>query len=304
MEKENVLIGFSINPELYLKYDGQTDLEKAPLEYYKWRIGGTSYNVARAIQKLGEESKLLALTGINDPTTATLENLLQGSKIPYKNFPILSETHIGIIPDSGRTKSTTYGKKGEILETELEKTFLEIEKETGKWRIATGVRPAEVALVKCLFNKHLGNRSLNPRIELIKNKDVFYDLLLDTDLLIINMTEYESCQVTSPSDLHQYGPSLVVVTDSENGGMFSHHKWGAERFNACKNYLTKDTKLYCTGTGDWFHGSLISKCKTLGKPFGELSLIELRDFISFAAKVAGKKVTMQGASYGPSLSDL
>jgi sugar/nucleoside kinase (ribokinase family) len=280
-------------------------LEKAPLTSIKAGIGGTSANVALAIQTFGGSSKLLSLTGEGDDfETHTLEYVLRNCKIPYKNFPILTTSHIALLPDDGIQTKKVFGLKGKILQDKLEGTFLEIEKEVGQYRIATGVRVEEVELVKYLFNKHAGFRSLNPRMELIKNKPIFYDLLKSTDLLILNMVEYQTCKVTSPSSLHEHGPSLVIVTDSDNGGMFSHKDTGAKTFPACLDYVSSNAKLFSTGAGDWFHGAFISRCMKFGKSFERLALSEILDFISFAAKVAGKKITMEGASNGPGEFDL
>lgn len=305
MEQNTALVGFSINPELYTQYDGRTQQEKANLTSIKARIGGTSANVATAIQKFGGQSKLLALKGEGDDLqTHILEYVLRTCNISYKNFPILDTGHIALIPEDGIQQKKVFGLKGKLNKEKIPETLVEIDKENGKWRIATGVRTEEVELVKHLFNKHVGHRSLNPRMELVKNKSVFLDLLNNTDLLILNMAEYQACQVVSPSELHKHGPSLVVVTNGEEGGLFSHKTNGSEFFPACNDYIKSDTKLFNTGIGDWFHGSFISKCMELGKPFSELNLEEITNFVQFAAMVAGKKITMEGASNGPGLEDL
>ncbi len=303
MEPKNALVGFSINAEIIPEYDGRTPLEKALLLSIKAFIGGTSANVALAIQTFNQKSKLLALRGEGDDfENHILEYVLRNCKIPHKDFQILNTSHIALIPNDG-IQTRIFGLKGKILPNKLDQTISEIEKETGQWRIATGVRIEEVKLVVSLFNKHAGFRSLNPRMELIKNKPVFNELLKNTDLLILNMNEYRECKVTSPSELHKYGPSLVIVTDSENGGMFSHKTTGAEIFPACLDYIKNGERLFTTGAGDWFHGAFISRCMEIGKSFNELTFTEIVDFINFAARVAGK-VTMEGASSGPTKNDL
>jgi len=304
MKPKTALVGFSINSEIVPNYDGRTALEKAPLLSIKAFIGGTSANVALAIQTFGGYSKLLALKGEGDDLEShILDYVLRNCRIPYKNFPILDTSHIALIPNDG-IQTRIFGLKGKILQHKLKQTIVEIEKEEGQWRIATGVRVEEIELVMSLFNKHAGFRSLNPRMELIKNKIVFNEILKNTDLLIINMAEYRECKVTSPAELHQFGPSLVIVTDSEKGGMFSHKTTGAQVFPAYTDYIKNGEPLFTTGAGDWFHGTFISKCMVLNKPFDELSAPEILDFISFAAKVAGKKITMEGASNGPTRYDL
>lgn len=304
--KENIaLVGFSINAEVYVSFDANTTLEKAPFESIDAGLGGTSANVALAIQTFGGRSKLLAPMGeVDDFKTHTLEFVLRNCKIPYQRFPILTSSHIAFLPYNSGQLKTVFGWKGEILEQKLQQTYADIDKETGLWRIATGVRLEEIQLVKHLFNKHIGFRSLNPRMELIQNTKIFHQVLENTDLLILNYAEYRLCQVTSPDKLHEFGPSLVIVTDAENGGMFSSRETGAEGFVACKDYISEGEKIFTTGAGDWFHGSFLSKCMENEKPFHALTREEIITFISFAARVAGKKITMKGASNGPQLSAL
>lgn len=304
--KENIaLVGFSVNAEVSVSFDANTKLEKAPFDSIDAGLGGTSANVALAIQTFGGKSKLLAPMGeVDDFKTHTLEFVLRNCKIPYQRFQILSSSHIAFLPNSSGQTKTVFGLKGEILEQKLQQTFAEIDKETGLWRIATGVRLEEIKLVKHLFNKHIGFRSLNPRMELIRNTNIFQQVLQSTDLLILNEAEYRLCQVTSPDKLHEFGPSLVIVTDGENGGMFSCRETGAERFNACLDYTSENTKIFTTGAGDWFHGAFLSKCMDNKKPFSVLTRDEISLFIAFAARVAAKKITKEGASNGPSLLDL
>ena len=305
MSKKKALVGFSVNTELSAIFDGRTQLEKAPLQSINARIGGTSANVATAIQKLGGEIKLLTLIGINDDfPTHILNYVLEKCDISHKDFKLLDQSHIALLPDDGIQRKKSFGLKGKIDDSKMDSVLAEIDKEDSLWRIATGVRVEEYKLVEFLFNKHVGFRSLNPRMELIRNKQIFKILLKNTDLLICNMAEFEACEVTSPSSLHEYGPSLVIVTDEEKGGIFSLKSFKAERFHANKSYIGKKTPIYTTGAGDWFNGAFTAMCQDYGKPFNELSYKKLIEFINFAARVAGKKVTIEGSSNGPSKEEL
>lgn len=305
MTKEFALVGFSVNSEIYVGYDARMALEKAPLESIKFGIGGTSLNVALAINNFGGKSKLIALTGENnDDSTHILKRMLKKIKIPHTNIPVLDKSHIALIPDDKIQTKKVFGAKGKINSQKMDFVFGQIEKETGKWRIATGARTEEVEFVKFLFNKHFGYRSLNPRMELVKNKRAFYEVLHSTDLLICNLAEYEAIQVTSPSEIHQYGPSLVIITDGENGGMFSKNGEQAKTFSAYTEFSQKSVNLYPTGIGDWFHGSFVGQCMSINKPFVDLNLNEISTFIDISTKVAGKKITMEGASNGPSVDNL
>ena len=303
--KKEALVGFSVNTEISIVFDGKNQLEKAPLQTIHARIGGTSANVAIAIQKLGGESKLLALVGINnDFSTHALNYVLDSCKIPHTDFRILDNSHIAVLPDDGIQRNRSLGLKGVIDDSKIGSVLSDIEKETSLWRIATGVRPEEYQFVECLFNKHIGFRSLNPRMQLVKNKSVFKNLLKNTDLLIFNMAEFEACEVVSPSSLHQYGPSLIIVTDEEKGGIWSHKNFSPKRFQANTSYIGKKTVINTTGAGDWFHGAFIFMCQANGVAFNDLKEKELSEFINFAARVAGKKVTIEGSSNGPTMSEL
>jgi sugar/nucleoside kinase (ribokinase family) len=121
----------------------------------------------------------------------------------------------------------------------------------------------------------------------------------------MNDAEYDACKTTGVSDLHQYGPTLVIVTSDKHGGMFSKSDSKPERFEACTDYLSSlSTKVHTVGAGDWFHAAFIVRCIELGKSICSLTIEEIHDCIKFAARVSGKKVTMQGAANGPSQSDL
>jgi len=303
--KKSAIVGFSVNAEIVQIYDRMTVQEKGRLQSIVPYLCGTSANVARAINMLGQYSKVLALTGIdNDFESHVLRFALQKYTIPYHEFPILNHSHISILPIDNIPNPQVFGLKGDIEKSKIEETVDKIKEEVGEWRIGTGARPEELLLLKALFNEHAGYRSLNPRQELIGDKNNFLDILKSTDLLIMNHSEYDACKTTSPADLHQYGPSLVIVTQNRFGGMFSKNGVEPERFDSCNEYLDSNTKICGPGAGDWFHASFIVRCMELGKSINTLSIEEVRDCINFATRVSGKKITMQGAANGPTQNDL
>ncbi len=302
LEKE-ALIGFSVNPELVPIYNRMTGAEKGSLESLSVDLCGTSANVARAINVLGGKSKVLAFTGVkNDFESHTLRWALEKYEIPHREFQILDHSHISLFPIDGLPKNKVFGLKGNIEESKINETINQIGEEEGMYRIATGVREEELPFVKALFNKHIGYRSLNPRIALIEKRNSFIEILKQTDLLIMNDAEYDACRVTGISELHQYGPKVIIVTREKDGGMFSKEGETPEMFEACKKYLGKE--VYTIGAGDWFHAAFIIKTMEFGKDFSSLTIEEIRECILFATQVSGKKVTMQGAANGPSKNDL
>ncbi len=301
------IVGFSANSELVLTYDRITSLEKGDLEFMEVNLGGTSANVATAIQTLGGKSHLLTLTG-NEETfeTYVLDYVFKKFKIPFTKFPILDKSNISIIPIDGLSpeESKVFCSKGLIREDLIAKTIKEIKKLSNGLRIATGVRLGEIELVKAFFNNRKGYRSLNPRIELIQKRDVFKDIMTHTDIIFLNSSEYEECLVTSPEDLHEYGPHIIVVTAGDKGGMVSLKGHGAERFEACKVYTQPEIPIHTTGAGDWFQGGFHYNFMKMGKSLMELTMEDLLESADFGARVAGKKITMLGAHNGPTASQI
>jgi sugar/nucleoside kinase (ribokinase family) len=296
-------VGFSVNTELSITADWRNQTEKLLGKDIDFRIGGTSVNVSVAMQTFGGSgsSKILALVG-NDDSEFTTRNLnfeLQKLNIPHVLYPILEKSHFAFSPVNGETqKKISIGYKGKINCSDIKPILSDIKKQTGLWRIATGVRPEEAIFIECLFDKSPGCRSLNPRDILAEDKQVFPSLLKKTDLLIFNMEEFNACEVASISDFHKLGPVLVIVTDGKKGGIFSHRNFGVERYQAT-NYVPEDAPTYTIGAGDWFHASFVAMARENNKPYSELSHEELLEFINFASKVAGKKVTMNGSINGP-----
>ncbi len=298
------LVGFSVNTELILTYDRMTEQEKGRLLKTVPDLCGTSANVARAIMKLGGKSRLLALTGVNeDFESHILRFSLKKYEVPFEEFRILDKSHFAILPLDNLPNQKIFGDKGNIVEEKLPDVLNIIEKQEGKWRICTGIRPAELPLAEALFNSCFGYRSLNPPLQLIQEKVSFLKILQKCDLLIMNDKEYEACRVASMEELHDLGPRLVIVTENQYGGRFSLRGNKPERFDPCSEYLNGQ-KPHSVGSGDWFHSAFIARISELGHSIDSMDDLSLIDAISFATRVSGKKVTMPGAANGPSQHDL
>ncbi|MFA6392800.1 MAG: PfkB family carbohydrate kinase [Candidatus Paceibacterota bacterium] len=317
--KPMAFIGFSANPEIIVRINRLEESEKAPLEEMTCELGGTSSNVAKAMAKMGIQSTLYTLTGYNDDFyTHCFRYALKYSheKIQTVEFPILEQGHMGFIPIDGIKKSSqVFGYKGNLLPSKISDCIKIIEQDVGKnvWKIATGTRPSESDLVKALFGEnHKGFRYLNPRMDLIQSKEIFFNLLRQTDVLVINHAEYEACthykEIGSRADIQKmFGVSLVVVTKDRDGGKYSlsnNVTEVTEKFDAYTDYIFDGEEIFPTGAGDWFAGSLISFFVKTGKSILEITEEEIKEAIYFAAKVAGKKITMRGAGNGPSGCDL
>lgn len=316
-EKPFVKIGFSANPEIIVRINGLEEAEKAPLEEMTCELGGTSSNMAKAMAKMGVEAKLYALTGYNDDFYSHCFHYAMKHSLGVKTieFPILEQGHMAFIPIDGVKKvSQVFGYKGKIQPDKIASCVEIIKNDVEKnvWRIATGVRPPEVELVKALLGNHRGFRYLNPRVDLIQSKEIFFDLLKQTDVLVINHAEYIACtshkEINSRSDIQKmFGVSLVIVTHDSDGGKFLLTNEFTEtrgQFDACTDYITDGVEIFPTGAGDWFAGALISCFVKLEKSIFKITKEEIIDAITFASRVAGKKITMRGAGNGPSESEL
>lgn len=323
--QSKVDIGFSVNPEIRVVYDRTSDEEKAPLVDFTCDLGGTSANVARALANMDVPTRIYALTGFEDDLhTHNFKYALKHSpnNIWAEEFNVLEKGHMAVVPVDGVKKtSQVFGYKGIIQTDKIERCIRIIKKNNKEkvWRVATGVRPPEIELVKALFDENYGFRYLNPRIDLIKEKKIFFNLLARTDVLIVNQVEFDACmnypELNSVSDIEEeFGISLIVVTKGEEGGKFylcneTTDKTGESfivsgKYDACLDYIKKGEEIYPTGTGDWFGGAMLSVIVKSGKSVYEITEEEIRQAITFASRVAGKKVTMAGPNNGPKESDL
>lgn len=293
-------VGFSVNTEQQQKFGPPTG-EKGSLEMIKFGLAGTSANVARAIMTLGHESRLFALTGKERNAEGYLLNfLLKESKIPHVKFPVLESSDFTIIPLDDQSDAKSRCLKNEMVQRRIKNVLKHVEEiEGGTWRIGTGVRGQHIELAKAFFNRHFGHRVLNPRAEIINPTVSFRELLKSTDFLIINSTEYKAFQLTSPSELHKFlykkGQTLVIVTESKHGGMFSLKGHPVERFNACTDYLLDEQPVFENAAGDCFEGGFISKLGDFGKSIATATIDDVRQAILFATHVAGKKITTPDA---------
>ena len=320
-----VEIGFSVNPEIRTVYNRTSNEEKAPLLDFTCDLGGTSANVARALANMGIPTRIYALTGFEDDlNTHNFRYALKHSpnNISSVDFKILEKGHMAVIPVDGIKKtSQVFGYKGKIQTNKIANCVHAIKNnhKENVWKVATGVRPPEIELVKALFNNSGGFRYLNPRIDLIKEKDLFFDILRQTDILIMNQEEFDVfmnySEINSMSDIYEkFLIDLIVVTKGEEGGKFflcNNNTTQVEpdaiiygKYEARIDYINKGEEIYPTGTGDWFGGALLSFIIKTGKSIHDITECEIWEAINFARAVAGKKVTMAGPNNGPKENDL
>lgn len=276
--------------------------EKLPLLGFRVDLSGSSADVAIALRNMGRSPLLLGLVGRETgDEDLLLRAVLERNAIPFEGLRLLDRTSIAVLPVDRSGKSRVVGRRGNILPELMEDAESSVGVRVGSsetFRIATGVRSCEARLVHALFKGAApGFRVLNPNIALCKEKETLLSLLRETDVLIVNENEYQEMGMPHPSELHAFGPGTVIVTWATRGGICSHR--GTQIQYVAVN--CPGEKTYLPGAGDWFLGGFLS---AFDGSVSEATPVFMKDALTFAAIVAGKKVTMSGAGNGPTKSSL
>lgn len=301
------IVGCSVNPEIMVRYDPKSPHPKVPATDVRYNLAGTSANVARALNRLGQESVLLATLGTDGDDEVgrmVLDMLLKLSGLQYVALQVRDRTNLSFLPlptDGSQTK--VIGFKGRIFQEKLPEAAELIRSTTassnGGFRVATGVRPEEIPLVKALFEGGEGKRVLNPDIRLMAKPAVAEELLRLSDCLVCNEAEFDELfsgnRHLQFQRIHQLGPSLVLVTKSHEGAIFSHRLCEG-RVNA----VGVGEVVSEVGAGDWWHAGFLTRLMEQGAhDFTDLTFEQVSEAAHFASVVAGIKVTLPGANNGP-----
>ncbi len=306
MKKITHVVGLAVNPEFAFTYDKNDGQSKHPLTDFSVSLSGTSGDVAIGLHQLGERPLLIGAVGNNGSIEDRLiPHLVQ--EFPFVQIPVLEHSSIAVFPNDGTGNPEIAGRRGMIIPKLIGKAKNLIKNQLNgldaeTWRIATGLLPREVELGIELLGNSIGYRSLNPNRYLCQS-DLIKTVMEHTDLFIVNWSEYidtmRTLEIEEISKMHNFGPSLIVVTDEMRGGIYSF-KGETGSFDA----KVFPGPVFPPGSGDWFHVGLIKKVTELVKPIQELVVKEVEEALDFAALVAGKKVHIAGASKGPWLKDL
>ncbi len=307
--KTDALIGFSANPEVVGVFDSASDREKLPLLEFRVDLSGTAANVATALQKLGNISHLLGLTGSDGADEDILLQLaLKKARFSFDAVRVLDQTSIALLPVDRASRARVVGRTGKVVAEKLDAAISLVTEfavaAPEAWRVATGVRHSEAALVDALFtHSRPGMRVVGPHHTSCSEKPqgFFEQVLKNADLLILNEQEWEWLAGTAPlSGFHTLGPDLVIVTKAGRGGIFSL-RGETGQFAAAR---CPDKAYSAVGAGDWFLGGLIHSFLQSGLNVKNLDVHALHACLSFAARVAAKKITMPGGGNGPMLAEL
>ena len=311
-----IAVGFSLNPELVVEYDGNQPPPNAKLKILSTnvQVSGSSANVAIALHNLGRKPHLFGLVGAHGGHVedVLLKHVLQSLNFEWTPIRVLDRTSFALLRvDRSNPSEKVMGRRGEVLKDRLEEEC-DLIRRNGEIRdsvirVATGVRVSEVPLALELFER--GQTILTPNAELLNHPEEFHRLLARTSVLVWNENEAsqyfksQGMKKTNRFHLHSGGARIVITTLGDRGGKIWVEGWAECLFPAQK--LTGRI-LSTQGAGDWFLAGFITAILESGEKIS--SLVKppdnLADWCVFGAKVAAKKLSFLGSGQGPSRGDI
>lgn len=273
MESAEVVVGFSVNPEISLGYRTAGGW-KHPVTQRQETISGTSVDVALWLQEFGVATSLIAGVGQDGLFTGMLREFVRRSGMPALLLPIRERTSLAVVARDQETgRVLHFSDKTPYLqgvEWEARRKVREhLETLTPAFLLATGVMPEDVFLVEALFQnegrKSVTRRVLNPRAALLRKeyRDTLGRILAGTDLVILNHEELSSFAgevldgppsiQASVGGLHDLGPKIVIVTCAERGAYLFQR---GEAFQHQPTILVGPIEDE-TGAGDAFLAGLV-----------------------------------------------
>ena len=310
-----IAVGFSLNPELVVEYDGNQTPPNAKLKILSTnvQVSGSSANVAIALHKLGRWPHLFGLVGAYGGRVedVLLKHVLQSLRFGWTPIRALDRTGFALLRvNRANPSEKVMGRRGEVLKDRLEEgcdLIRRSEVRDSVIRVATGVRVSEVPLVLELFER--GQTILTPNVELLNHPEEFHRLLARTSVLVWNENEAiqyfksQGRKKTNRSHLHSKGARIVITTLGNRGGKIWVEGWAECLFPAQK---PTERILSTQGAGDWFLAGFITAILESGEKIS--SLVKppenLTDWCVFGAKVAAKKLSFLGSGQGPSRGDI
>ncbi|MDQ5971619.1 MAG: PfkB protein [Patescibacteria group bacterium] len=303
-----IMACMSMAVEIYLDQkeveNPNVNYSKKPLDDHQITMGGSTPNIVNGLQKQGYPSTLIGFTGPGGKDDPAL-NLLNSIEIPGLTItavPCLGKTSLSTIlrgdPHNKNFDEHLYEYKGTIIQEK----FLEYRENLKKscdgfdWKIASGVKNSNPEML--FLTDNFGDDSNNfliPKMDLVKDVE-FRSIVPIMDVIPMNLAEYQSGNLKI-EDYHELGVSLIIITDSGNGGSYSF-RGTSGTYDA---YLCGYTKIYETGAGDWFVASVIVSLINQGiVKIKDATFENIKTAIEYAARIAGIKVGIKGASNGPS----
>lgn len=298
---KKVFVGFSVNPELVLRLSAEEGFEKTIGSSYQIGFSGSSANIASALGLWGVNTTLLGLVGINrSHADEFLDIGLQNSAVPFQRIPILTETSFATVLANEQAGNSLIGFKGKVVPAEMsgaiERITQTLNSDAG-FRVASGATEDQALLFKAFWGEEfVGFRTFCPHKSLLLNKEAFLSLCSFADMVIMNSSELRSSELRI-ADIHRQGTRLVIITDGDQGGIFSLS-------GKSVNYSAKKVQgAFGTGAGDWFHAMVVCFMRDHTLDFSNASLSDVEEAINFSSQVVAKKVTYPGGAEGPARNE-
>ena len=265
-------------------------------------VGGTSYDVALAMKKTFDFNvKLVASVGKDPygPNRMYIQTHVTAQGLEFEALDVKTGTSVGtIVIEEGKPPYIlSFKTPYEDYPIETIKRHVELSKPA--ITLATGVMAEEAGMVHALFSTHRQAPSiLNPRINLITNRDTFHTILEQTSLLVLNHEElaaYHGLTILENEvsqenlmPLHGAGVKWIIVTCNEHGAILScptHNLWIHQPRIQFGEVEDK------TGAGDSFLSAVVAAILNDKDP---------AEVMRWGAVMAGLKIRRRGGANIPS----
>lgn len=293
MNEFDALIGFSVNPEIIWRPEGECLPGQKTRATAELIVSGTSYDVALAMQACGCRPYLLGAVG-DDPFARLLESVLN---VPHCLLPIREKTCLASVePQTGRHLSF----KPPIVKDENQLVHEILAANDIAFRVVTGLMddPNEIKLAADFLNPNYlgGIRVLNPREALCSRRPMFEEIARLCDCLFLNRFEAAAYLGGQPKDIdlasaeafldRGLAQRVVIITRDGDGALGAAFTgWRA----VSPSHFNGD-KIDEKGAGDCFLGFFLSALRK-GSDFNEA--------FRLAVVAAGIKVTRPGTTNLP-----
>lgn len=303
----DAIVAFSINKEETVFEPRNRTHSKVTLDDLPRTIAGSSLNVVRALREFGHKVKLLCTVGRDSHAPDISESLSEWSIDPYL-IPVRHGTPrtIVLLPEANPRETVLFCHKPPYDQGLLARAAQDVADQVAacqpKCRVATGVRPEDVVLVRELFRAD-GYRVLNPNIELIKLRREFSNLACMADLIVMNHEEASSVLGKDPvsfdheRDMPRLGKVLtgkeIIVTMNSHGSCYWHNPADSE---LCSHYVPSCAEAVVdpTGAGDVYLAGYLS---------ARLGGCQVHQAMRFATAAAAAKVGKIGGSAIPTRAE-
>lgn len=195
----SIVVGFSVNRETSME-TVPTSAQKVPVERLTECIGGSSVSVARVLQVLGEQVKLMAIVGSDqNENQAASKQLGDEWGIPHNFYQLRHNLPRTVcIIEKGHSRVYPYRDPIAVAcdqRQDAERSIYQVVSCMPDLQavVATSVRPDEVPFVKAMFSGASNGalKVLNPNQYLLRKQNDWRspELLQNVDLLVLNHHE-------------------------------------------------------------------------------------------------------------------